>query len=112
VKQIEFLADPTAGEVRVGSTVIVASSFIATTVDHLSRQYPRITVHLLAAEAAMIYHALEERDVEVVIAGIFRLDGGRQFERGSPLRRSFRGCSRCAESMEPAPPHKTCRFDE
>ena len=71
VKQIEFLADPTAGEVRVGSTVIVASSFIATTVDRLSRQYPRVTVHLLAAEAAMIYRALEEREVEVVIAGIF-----------------------------------------
>ena len=71
VKQIEFLADPTAGEVRVGSTVIVASSFIATIVDRLSRHYPRITVHLLAAEAAMIYRALEERGVEVVIAGIF-----------------------------------------
>ena len=71
VKQIEFLADPTVGEVRVGSTVIVASSFIATTVDRLSRQYPRVTVHLLAAEAAMIYRALEEREVEVVIAGIF-----------------------------------------
>ena len=71
VKQIAFLADPTVGEIRAGATVIVASSFIATTVDRLSRQYPRITVHLLAAEAAMIYRALEEREVEVVIAGIF-----------------------------------------
>jgi DNA-binding transcriptional LysR family regulator len=71
VKHIQFLADPNVGEVRVGSTVIVASSFIATTVDRLSRQYPQVTVHLLAAEATMIYRAVEERDVEVGIAGIF-----------------------------------------
>jgi len=71
VKHIEFLADPTAGEVRVGATVVVGSSVIAAAVDRLSRQYPRISVHLFAAEAAMIYHALEERAVEVVIAGIF-----------------------------------------
>jgi DNA-binding transcriptional LysR family regulator len=71
VKHIEFLADPTAGEVRVGATVVVGSSIIAAAVDRLSRQYPRISVHLFAAEAAKIYHALEEREVEVVIAGIF-----------------------------------------
>jgi DNA-binding transcriptional LysR family regulator len=71
VKHIEFLADPTAGEVRVGATVVVGSSIIAAAVDRLSRQYPRIRVHLFAAEAAKIYHALEEREVEVVIAGIF-----------------------------------------
>jgi DNA-binding transcriptional LysR family regulator len=47
------------------------SSVVATVVDRLSRQYPRVSVHLLAAEAAMIYQALEEREVEVVIAGIF-----------------------------------------
>src|SRR5712672_1078970 len=54
VKHIEFLADPTAGEVRVGTTVIVGSSVVASVVDRLSRQYPRVSVHLLAAEAAMI----------------------------------------------------------
>jgi DNA-binding transcriptional LysR family regulator len=38
VKHIEFLADPTAGEVRVGATVVVGSSVIAAAVDRLSRQ--------------------------------------------------------------------------
>lgn len=71
VKHIEFLADPTAGAVRVGATVVLGSSVIAAAVDRLSRQYPRISVHLFAAEAAMMYRALESRDVEVVIAGIF-----------------------------------------
>jgi DNA-binding transcriptional LysR family regulator len=71
VKQIEFLTDPTVGDVRVGSTVIAATSVVATIVDLLSRRHPRVSVHLLAAEATMIYRALEEREVEVVIAGIF-----------------------------------------
>jgi DNA-binding transcriptional LysR family regulator len=71
VKHIEFLADPTAGEVRVWATVVVGSSVIAAAVDRLSRQYPRVSVHLLAAEAMNIYRALEQREVEVAIAGIF-----------------------------------------
>jgi len=71
VQHIEFLADPTAGEVRVGASVIIGSSFVTTVVDRLSRRHPGITVHLLSAEAAMTYRALEEREVELLIAGIF-----------------------------------------
>jgi DNA-binding transcriptional LysR family regulator len=71
VRQIKFLADPTTGDVRVGSSVIIGSSLVATIVDRLSRHYPRVSVHLFAAEAATIYHALEEREVEVVVAGLF-----------------------------------------
>lgn len=71
VKHIEFLADPAAGEVRVGASVIIGSSFVTAVVERLSRRYPRVSVHLLSAEAAMIYRALEKRDVEVLIAGIF-----------------------------------------
>jgi DNA-binding transcriptional LysR family regulator len=71
VKQINFLTDPRAGDVRVGSSVIIGSTLVTAIVDRLTRQYPRVSVHLLAAEAAMVYHALEEREVEVVIAGLF-----------------------------------------
>src|SRR5262245_16166412 len=71
VKHIEFLSNPAAGDVRVGSSVIIGTTLITTIVDRLSRQYPRVCVHLLAAEAGMVYRALEERQVEVVIAGLF-----------------------------------------
>ncbi|HEX4556097.1 MAG TPA: LysR family transcriptional regulator [Xanthobacteraceae bacterium] len=71
IKRIEFLADPAAGEIRIGASVVIGASLVAEVVDRLSRKYPRIKVHLLAGEAAMIYRALEEREVEVVIAGIF-----------------------------------------
>src|SRR5258707_11504050 len=38
VKRIEFLADPTAGEVRIGNGLTSASSFIAAVIDRLSRR--------------------------------------------------------------------------
>ena len=47
VKNIEFLADPTAGEVRIGCNPLLAASFVSAVVDRLSRRYPRIVFHLV-----------------------------------------------------------------
>src|SRR2546427_4576273 len=55
VKDIEFLADPTAGEVRIGSTIPIAASFVSAVIDRLSRQYPRIVFQILATDSAAIY---------------------------------------------------------
>jgi len=46
-KNIEFLADPAAGEVRVGCTPLLAASFVSALVDRLSRRYPRIVFHVV-----------------------------------------------------------------
>src|SRR5258705_1292675 len=45
VKNIEFLADPAAGEVRVGGNPYLAATFVCAVVDRLSRRYPRIAFH-------------------------------------------------------------------
>ena len=50
VKNIEFLADPAAGEVRIGCNPFLAASFVSAVVDRLSRRYPRIVFHLVAAD--------------------------------------------------------------
>ena len=71
VKHIEFLANPTTGELRVGSTIAIAEDFIPAVVNRLTRQYPRVVFHLLAGESAMTYRALEERRVDVLIARMF-----------------------------------------
>src|SRR5215831_14856381 len=39
VKNIEFLTDPTAGEVRIGSNPPVAASFVPAVIDRLSRRH-------------------------------------------------------------------------
>src|SRR6266511_671615 len=40
VKEIEFLSDPNAGEVRVGCTEVMAAGVVSAVIDRLSRQYP------------------------------------------------------------------------
>src|SRR5215467_16081670 len=49
VKNIEFLADPTSGEVRIGNSLTSAASFVAAVIDRLSRRYPRVVFHLVPA---------------------------------------------------------------
>jgi DNA-binding transcriptional LysR family regulator len=71
VKHIEFLANPTTGELRIGSSVAIATGLVSAVVDRLTRKYPGIVFHLVAAETGMIYRALEERKVDLVIARIF-----------------------------------------
>jgi DNA-binding transcriptional LysR family regulator len=67
VKVIDALSDPTAGEVRVGSSVAIASGFIPAVVARLSRRFPRVFVELLAGEPSAIYRALEDRRVDMAV---------------------------------------------
>jgi DNA-binding transcriptional LysR family regulator len=68
VKNIEFLADPAAGEVRIGNALTSASSFIAAVIDRLSRRYPRIVFHVVPAGEDTLYSELSGRNVDLVIA--------------------------------------------
>jgi DNA-binding transcriptional LysR family regulator len=66
-QHIEFLAHPTSGELRVGSTIAIATGFIAAVVDALSQTYPKIRFQISAGEASAIYRALEERRFDLAI---------------------------------------------
>ena len=68
VKKIEFLADPTAGEVRIGSNPFLAASLVSAVVDRLSRRYPRIVFHIMTAPYATLHRDLSERNVDLLIA--------------------------------------------
>src|SRR5262245_45586006 len=70
VKNIEFLADPTAGEVRIGSGAFLAASFVSSVVDRLSRRYPRIMFHLEVTQPDAPGHGLSERNVDLVVASL------------------------------------------
>lgn len=71
VKNIEFLADPAAGEVRIGSTPILSASFVSAVVDRLSRRYPRIVFHLVTAYLEPLRRELSERNVDLLIVRRF-----------------------------------------
>jgi DNA-binding transcriptional LysR family regulator len=71
LKTIEFLADPTAGEVRIGSSALLAASFVSAVVERLSRRYPRITFHLVTGHVETLHQELSERNVDFLIARRF-----------------------------------------
>lgn len=67
VKSIEFLADPTAGEVRIGSTAFLAASFVSALIDRLSRHHPRIRFHLVTGYPETLHRDLSERKVDLLV---------------------------------------------
>ncbi len=68
VKNIEFLADPAAGEVRIGSNPLLAASFTSAVVDRLSQRYPRMRFQLVTGYVDALYRQLNERNVDLLIA--------------------------------------------
>ena len=71
VKNIEFLADPTAGEVRIGSTAFLAASFVSGVIDRLSRRYPRIVFYFVTGYGESLHRELHERNVDLLIVRSF-----------------------------------------
>jgi DNA-binding transcriptional LysR family regulator len=71
LKTIEFLADPTAGEVRIGSSALLGASFVSALVDQLSRRHPGIVFHLLTGHVPALHRELVERNVDLLIVRRF-----------------------------------------
>ena len=71
VKNIEFLADPTAGEVRIGCTPLLATSFVSAVIERLSRRYPRMVFHLVTGYLEALHRELSGRNVDLLIARRF-----------------------------------------
>src|SRR3954469_1013374 len=71
LKNIEFLADPAAGEVRIGCTPLLAASFVSAVLDRLGRRYPRMVFHLVTGYVGALHRELSERNVDLVIARRF-----------------------------------------
>jgi DNA-binding transcriptional LysR family regulator len=67
IQNIEFLSDPTAGEVRVGCNPFLAVSFVSAVVDRLSQRHPRIVFHLATAPSELLLRELSKRNVDLLI---------------------------------------------
>jgi DNA-binding transcriptional LysR family regulator len=70
VQDIEFLADPTAGEVRIAAPIGWGAGFVATVIDRLARRYPRVVCHLTVCDWPLTNLALERRDVDPVVTHV------------------------------------------
>jgi DNA-binding transcriptional LysR family regulator len=68
VKDIKFLADPSAGELRIGCNEAMAAGPVLAVIEELTRQYPRLIFHLVTGSIVILYPALAARTVEFVIS--------------------------------------------
>jgi DNA-binding transcriptional LysR family regulator len=74
VKDIRFLQDPTAGELRIGSNQAIAGGFLAAVVDKLSARRPRLRFQIKLGDAATLYHHdLRERHVDLLFGRVIEL---------------------------------------
>jgi DNA-binding transcriptional LysR family regulator len=67
IKDIEFLADPSAGEVRIGTTPPLSASFVSAVIDRLSLRYTRIVFRVMAEGGESQQRNLNERSVDLLI---------------------------------------------
>jgi len=73
IRDIEFLANPKAGEVRVGCPEALAAGLVPAIIDRLSRRYPRVDVHVVHAETGTLeLRELRQRDVDLMVGRILR----------------------------------------
>jgi len=74
VGEIEFMANPTVGEVRIGCNESLSAALLPTVVERLSAQHPGVTVHVsqMSRPITLEIQQLRHRNVDLIIGrGIF-----------------------------------------
>jgi DNA-binding transcriptional LysR family regulator len=67
VRHIDSLADPTKGEIRIGTTDPIAISLMAPVIDVLSRENAKLFFHIVSGGTAELYSAVADRRVEFAV---------------------------------------------
>jgi DNA-binding transcriptional LysR family regulator len=70
VKSIEFLSDPTVGEIRVAGNEHIIAGLIATVFGRLRGQYPGIAIDVASVVMSEQHRELRERKVDLVVGRI------------------------------------------
>ena len=73
IRDIEFLSDPNAGELRIGCPASVLAGTLSLAVERFSRQYPRVALHFdEVTSPGSDFPSLQEREHDFVVARIAR----------------------------------------
>jgi DNA-binding transcriptional LysR family regulator len=73
LRDIEFLATPGVGEVRIGCPESLSAGFVPAIVERLTRQHPKVSVDVIAAQPGeQEFRELRERRVDLLIGRVFR----------------------------------------
>jgi DNA-binding transcriptional LysR family regulator len=73
IKDIEFLANPTVGELRIAIPEFLTEWLLPTAIDKLSRRYPQIVVRVFQPNTMTLEHReLQDRSVDLVVTRVPR----------------------------------------
>jgi DNA-binding transcriptional LysR family regulator len=73
IKDIEFLSDPTVGELRIGCPASLVTGIVSLAIERFSRQYPRVLLRFEEVTSpSSEFPSLRERDHDFVLARIAR----------------------------------------
>ena len=68
VNELEFLADPTVGELKIGCSEPLAAGFVRAVITRMSRQFPNICFEVVTADPFLLHtRHLRERHVELLV---------------------------------------------
>lgn len=70
IRHVEFLADPTVGNLRFGCPEAMAAGFIPAVAEQFRRQYPDVVLDMINADMTPKYRELRELDVEFLVGRI------------------------------------------
>jgi DNA-binding transcriptional LysR family regulator len=90
IKEIEFLADPTAGEVRIGCPETVAA-ILPPIIQRLYQRYPGVTVHVSDAVAPTFdLPQIRDRTIDLALVRVARLPSRHQLAEDLNVELLFR----------------------
>jgi DNA-binding transcriptional LysR family regulator len=71
-QELDSLADPTVGELRIGSSESMAAGLLPAIIDRFSRQYPRVDLTVAQVVFATAHtRELRERSIDLLLGRIF-----------------------------------------
>ena len=69
IRDIEFIADPRAGELRIGCPESIAAGFLVAVLERFSEDYPRVRIHVVPVHQPTVeFPELLQRKVDLVFA--------------------------------------------
>src|SRR3954462_11444434 len=71
VEELAFLADPTVGDLHIGSTESVAAGFLPAVIERFSREQPRVRLDVAQTVMSTLhYRELRERSIDLLLGRI------------------------------------------
>jgi Transcriptional regulator len=68
LQQVDFIKHPDAGDLRIGSSIVVDAGFLPAVIERFSQDFPRAALHVLHENiATQQYDNLRRRNVELVL---------------------------------------------